>query len=248
MTNSQVQLNAVPTDPNLSDLLNLLKKEIFIDLNCHHLATVQSFNPGNQTITATINYSKTIFQLNAQTQLYDPIQIAYPLLIDMPAIVLGGGGFNVTFPISQGDQCVVMFNDRSIDNWLQSGQTGPLNSSRTHSFSDGMVLVGLNYLTGANSTGLTNFDSARAVLRNKGGTTGVGVGATNVKIFNETNGALGPNFMAFFTAFTTFMTACEGSSTDPTLAAAASAFVAAMAVPVAPSTMGPIPNIEGILA
>lgn len=243
--NTVVQNSAAPTEPHLSDLLNLLKKEIFLDLNCHHLGTIQSFDPGSQTVTATVNYAKTVFQLNQDTGLYDPVLVNYPLLVDMPAIILGGGNAYLTMPITQGDQCLILFNDRSIDNWFQSGQVGSLNSSRAHSFADGLVLVGLNFLTGTGVTKLTNYDTTRATLRN--GTTGVGVSSSKVKIFNQTNGALGPNFTAFFQALTTFMSSCAGSATDPVLAAAASAFTTAMTVAVSPSLSGPIVNIEGVL-
>lgn len=225
----------------MSDLLNLLKKEIFFDLNCHHLGTIQSFNADEQTATATINYQKTFFQLNEQTKVYQPVLVNYPLIVDAPVIVMGGGPCNITFPIAQGDQCLILFNDRSIDNWFQSGQVGPLSSPRAHSTADGLILVGLNSL----ATPISDYDTTRAVIRN--GTTGVGVGSDQVKIFNATNGSLGPNFTALFMALTQFMQTCEGSGTDPVLAAAATAFAAAMSIPVSPSSSGPLDNIEGIL-
>lgn len=239
-SNPSIPLNPFTTEPNLSDLLDLLKKEIFFDLNCHHLATIQSFNPQTQTVSATINYTKTFFTLSLNGT-YSPSQEPYPQLVDMPIIILGGGTAGLTFPVKQGDQCVVMFNDRSIDNWYQSGQTGPLSSGKAHSLSDGIAIIGPRNL----NTLLQNYDTMRALLFN--GTTGVGVGASQVKIYNAINGSLGTNFTAFFTALNTFMESCEGSSTDPTLAAAATAFATAMEVPVAPSSEGPIENIEGIL-
>jgi hypothetical protein len=239
--NASIPLNSVPNEPTLSDLLNLLRKEIFLDLNCHHLASIESFDTSKQTVTATINYTKTIFTLNEDTGLYAASQVNYPLLVDMPIVILGGGNANLTFPIQQGDQCVVLFNDRSIDNWFQSGQVGPVAASRYHSFADGLALVGLRNM----SSLLQNYDSGRAVLFN--GTTGVGVGTTQVKIYNQMNGKLGANFTAFFTALSSFMSACSGSATDPVLAAAATAFTTAMSLPVAPSPSGPIMNIEGIL-
>jgi hypothetical protein len=185
MTMTNIVQNSTPTEPSLSDLLNLLKKEIFIDLNCHHLATIQSFNSTTQTVQATINYTKTSFTLDVSTNLYVATQTNYPLIVDMPVVILGGGSAYLTMPIAQGDQCIILFNDRSIDNWFQGGQVGPVATSRFHSFADGVALVGLNYLTGTgNTTALMNYDSARAVLRN--GTTGVGVSTTKVKIFNAT--------------------------------------------------------------
>jgi hypothetical protein len=233
MATTSIQQNAVPNDPSLADLLNLLKREIFLDLNCHHLATVQSFNSVNQTVTATINYTKTIFQLDDTSKLYVPIQISYPIMVDMPVIVLGGGKTNLTFPIVQGDQCVILFNDRNIDNWFSSGQPGPVANPRAHSFADGLALIGLNSL----NTSIQDYDTLRAVLRN--GTTGVGVGASKVKIFNAVNGSLGIALSSLLTALNTFMTAAATSTTDPVLAAAATAFSTAAATAIT--------NIEGLL-
>ncbi len=178
MTNPNINLNLIPQDPSLSDLLDLFKKEIFLNLNCHHLATVQSFDPATQTVTCTINYQKTIFQLNEQTQQYSAVLFNYPLLAKVPVVILNGGQAGLTFPITQGDQCLLLFNDRSIDNWFQSGQVGPVPQSRFHSLSDAIALVGIRNL----NTVISAYDMTRALLFN--GSAGVGVSSTKIKIFN----------------------------------------------------------------
>lgn len=176
---STLPLNAVPSEPSLKDLLDLLKKDILLSLNAHHIGTIQSFNSAKQTATATVNYPKTYYQLNSVTGLYNPVLVNYPLLVDCPVICLGGGTTALTFPIQSGDECLVLFNDRAIDNWFSGGAGAALSSSRLHSFSDGLILVGLRSLGKV----LTNYDSTRAVLRN--GTTLVGVGSSLVKIANQ---------------------------------------------------------------
>lgn len=232
--------NQITDDPTLRDLLNLFKKEIFIELNCHHLATIQSFNSTLQTCNATINYPKTIIVRDSKTGLYNPISKPYPLLQDIPVFVLGGGATNLTFPIQQGDQCLLLFNDRNISNWFETGLVGPVANTRAHNLADGLALVGIRQ----SQNPLSNYDNTRATLRN--GTTGIGVNTTQIKIYNAINGSLGPNFTAFFAALAAFMASCEASS-DPTLVAAATAFLAALNVPVAPSALGATVNIEGIL-
>lgn len=176
--NPQINLNLFTNNPTTTDLLNLLKKEIMFDLNSHHLATIQSFNPANQTCTASINYMKTFFNLNSDGT-YTSNLVSYPLLLDVPVIVLGGGGANLTFPVKQGDQAVILFNDRSIDSWFQSGQVGALTSSRAHSLSDGLALIGLNSM----NSPIENYDMTQAVLRM--GAFGVGVSTSKVTIFND---------------------------------------------------------------
>lgn len=176
MINPSQTQNLVPNEPSLSDLLDMLKLEIFRDLNCHHVATVQSFNAANQTVYATVNYTKTFFKLNENTGAYNPYQVNYPLMIDCPLIVLGGGTTNLTFPIAQGDECLLLFNDRDIDNWFQSGQVGPVATPRLHAFPDAFALVGVN------STGnvISSYDGIRALLTN--GVVKVGINPQSNKV------------------------------------------------------------------
>lgn len=65
-----------------------------------------------------------------------------PLLVDCPVIFPSGGGFTLTFPVTAGDECLVIFASRCIDGWWQSGgQARPLEM-RMHDLSDGFVMVG----------------------------------------------------------------------------------------------------------
>lgn len=165
-------------EPSLKDVLDLWKKDIMLSLNCHAIAKVQSFDPTKQTVSATIMYKKSFLQRDPNGN-YVPVLRDYPILLDVPAIVLSGGSAHLTFPIAPGDECLILFNDRDIDNWFQSGQVGELSSTRLHSFSDGIALVGLNSLASL----IQNYDSTRAVLRN--GDAMVGVSATQIKIANN---------------------------------------------------------------
>lgn len=172
--------NQIPNEPSLKDLLDLHKKTIMLALSCHHIGTIQSFDATKQTATATINYKKTYYELNEQTRVYAAKLRDYPILVDCPAIILGGGLSSLTFPITQGDECLVIFNDRDLDNWFQNGAGGPVGTPRLHSFSDAMVLVGVRSVGNV----IADYDTARAVLRN--GNAGVGVGEELIKIYNET--------------------------------------------------------------
>lgn len=166
-------LNQVPNNPSLGDLLNLIKKELNFDFNCHHVGTVQSFNSVQQTITASINYTQTFYKLNETTSVFYPFQVNYPVLIDCPLIVLGGGRSALTFPVSKGDECLLLFNDRDIDNWFSSGNPSASNATgRLHSFSDAFALVGVHSLPNV----LANYDSTAVCL--------LGNDSTLIKIAN----------------------------------------------------------------
>lgn len=138
--------NRIQPQYTLRDLLDLVKKELMLTLNCHAVATVQSFNPEKQTVTAKISYKQAYEQRDARTGKYSTVLVNYPLLIDCPAIILGGGGSSLTFPIQQGDDCLIFFNDRDIDNWYSGAPNGDLATSRLHSMADGFALIGVRSL------------------------------------------------------------------------------------------------------
>ena len=127
------------------------------------------------TVTATVNYTKTTFELNQVSGLYSAVQVSYPLLIDCPIIVIGGGTAHATFPITKGDECLLLFNDRDIDNWYSTGQVGPLASSRLHGFADAFALVGVKSTPNL----LTGYDTVRAIFTD--GVIKVGINPSNHK-------------------------------------------------------------------
>lgn len=171
--------NQPPSHPDLADALSLLRKDIFLNMNCHHLGTIQSFDASKQTASATINYKKTFFELNKATGIYNAVLIDYPILIDCPVICLGGGTTGLTFPIQSGDECLIIFNDRDIDNWFSGAGNGAVATPRLHSLADGIILVGPR----SKANVIQNYDTERATLFN--GTTVVGVGESLVKIANN---------------------------------------------------------------
>ncbi len=215
MSSTKIQQTQNVGDPSLKDVLDLFKKDIFTSLNAHHIGTVESFNSSKQTASATINYKKTFFELDAVTGLYNPVLVDYPLLMDCPVIVLGGGSAALTFPIQQGDECLVLFNDRSIDNWLESGGGAGVSSPRAHSFADGIILVGLR-----NSTrSLANYDTSHAAIVSGTGSVGVNVATSKVYIANSG--------VTLGVALRAFCTACASSS-DTTLVTAAATLLTAL--------------------
>lgn len=130
MENSLTQATA----PTLASVLELHKDDIMYSLNCHQVGEIVSFNSQTQTAEVQIKMQRTV-----KGEIKD-----YPVLIDCPCIVLGGGEGRVTFPISAGDSCLVIFNDKDIDNWYAGGQKMPPRSQRLHSFSDAFALVGIH--------------------------------------------------------------------------------------------------------
>lgn len=189
-------------DPTLKDLFDLHKKQIMLSFNCHAVAIVQGFDPITQTVEATIAYKKTVLVRQANGTYAQELR-DYPVLLNCPIIVLQGGVASLTFPIQEGDTCLILFSDRDIDNWLISGQVSAVNSTRMHAFSDGIALVGLNSF---NET-FENYDADRVVLRN-GLATKIAVSKEKIEISNLV-ASLGPAIDQLLTVFVVLLSAME---------------------------------------
>lgn len=118
--------------PEITTLLDQLRQEIFSGLNCHQVGQIVSFNPAKQTSTVEIMMNRIVGSKTVQ----------YPLLVQCPTYVMQGGGGRITFPITPGDSCLVLFNDRSIDTWSIANTKDVPPTARLHSMSDGLVIVG----------------------------------------------------------------------------------------------------------
>lgn len=138
-------------------ILEDLKRDVFLSLKSCDIATIKSVDFSKNTVSAEINYRKTILVPNDSTSgrsgkanpTYVPKQVAYPILLDVPMISLYGGDSGVTFPVQVGDQCLVIYNDRSIDSWFKDKNQKTLSSNRMHSISDGFALVGVRSVNDA---------------------------------------------------------------------------------------------------
>ena len=140
--------------PDFIYTMNIVKNSIFSQLNCVQIGTIQSYDKDSNTCTVTINTLRQYGESNI-TQ--------YPILQDIPLIVLGGGDGELTFPSPVGSDCILLINDRDIDLWFESGQTTTPNTPRLHDISDAIALVGIRNLINP----LIDYDDTATTLRNK---------------------------------------------------------------------------------
>lgn len=98
---------------------------------------IQSFDPDAVTavVQPAIRYVERDNDGNKSTK-------DYPLLVDVPVVFPRGGGCTLTFPVKEGDECLVIFADRCIDFWWQSGGIQEPVDGRMHDLSDAFCIVG----------------------------------------------------------------------------------------------------------
>lgn len=98
---------------------------------------IQSFNAEN--VTAVVQLAIEGVNQDSNDQL---TSLSLPLLVDVPIVFPRGGGCTLTFPVAPDDECLVIFADRCIDFWWQSGGIQKAVSERMHDLSDAFALVG----------------------------------------------------------------------------------------------------------
>lgn len=149
--------------PSLLQILEQQKREVMKAINCVRIGVIQSFDASKQTVTVKIAQKQvTSIQPDGTKTLAD-----YPLLLVVPVVFPSGGGFTMTFPIAAGDECVVLFNDRELDNWLLSGAGFAPTTGRIHDLADGIAVVGLH----SNPRALAGVSTTAAQIRSTDGQT-----------------------------------------------------------------------------
>lgn len=120
--------------PDLDDLLAESRDALLANINCVQVGKIEKIND-DQTVEIKIQFLR---------RLPDGKTAKYPLLVDCPYFVLQGGGAYIDMPIKKGDDCLVLFNDRNIDDWWDTANVAVPADTRKHSISDGFALVGIN--------------------------------------------------------------------------------------------------------
>lgn len=199
--------------PDLDDLLDVHKTEIFANLNCVQIGKIESVNTSEQSAEIELQVKRRV---NGKI-------INYPLLIDCPVVVSQGGGAFVDFPISQGDFCLVLFNDRDIDNWWTAATNKEPRTLRKHSLSDGFALVGINPKISVLSLDGSNMNiwgpgASERIQIQPSGNIEIGSGGAAAARINDTiiiDATTDPAFIAWMAA----VAAATGAAPPPTVVA-----------------------------
>jgi hypothetical protein len=98
---------------------------------------IQSFNA--QALTCTVQPTiRGLFTTQSGQQFWVPL----PVLVDVPVVYPGGGGFVATFPVQAGDEALVVFSSRCIDLWWKNGGVQNQAELRMHDLGDGFAFIG----------------------------------------------------------------------------------------------------------
>jgi phage baseplate assembly protein V len=131
-----IPINSQIVDPNLLMQQNVAGNQSGIWTALPGI--IQKFDPETLTCDVQPAIMGRVRQIDGTIQ-----QVQLPMLLDCPVVFPHAGGASLTFPIKQGDECLVVFSSRGIDFWWQQGGIQPPPEPRMHDLSDGFVIPGV---------------------------------------------------------------------------------------------------------
>lgn len=126
---------------SLINVLEALRNNINYNLNCVKVAIVETFDAETLTVSCRVANKRVIGLKEDGNQILQD----YPIIMARVHF-LGWGSVGATFPITQGMEGLLLFNDRELETWFLTGQGGNLAYDRNHSLSDAIFICGLHSL------------------------------------------------------------------------------------------------------
>jgi hypothetical protein len=144
------QLPKINQPEKLDDILDPFADYIRSTFNCHRVGIIQSFNATTQRAVVQL-----VDVLRKNT--YQGQQLITPApLVDVPVFIPYGSNGGVNLMIKSGLECLVIFNDRDLQNWKQTGGINTPATYRMHDITDGVCLIGIK----SNPKAISEYDNA----------------------------------------------------------------------------------------
>lgn len=133
---------------------------------------IRSFNPESVTCDVDIAILAKLTKAGTGSEDFQRESVSYPILVDIPVVFPRGGGVTLTFPVKEGDECLIVFSSRSIDFWWQNGGVQERADGRVLDLSDAFVILGPQ----SQAQKISNISTSAAQLRSDDGSAFVEVG------------------------------------------------------------------------
>ena len=115
-----------------------------------------AFNPVNQLAQVQIG----VVRIDVKGKEFTP-----PPIIECPVQIPGSGDYTVEFEIKPGTECLLIFSQRCIDDWINSGGVAKQPIIRFHDMNDACAMLGIR----SEPNAITNYSNNGLKLRNKDG-------------------------------------------------------------------------------
>lgn len=127
-----------PQDPSLENLLSLHGANLRDGIRVALPGQIVSYNSSSQTATV-----QPLIQDAHISEDGERVVETLPPVADVPVMFLGPARGRITWPVAQGDTCLLLYCSSSIQQWFARGGVVDPGDDRRHDLSDPVVLVGL---------------------------------------------------------------------------------------------------------
>ena len=158
---------------NVFEFYRRLSDKIMNDIWVAMPGIIQSFDPDEQTVTVQLSLRERIRSGEGEMS-----HVGLPLLLDVPIVIPRAGGFCLTFPVKQGDECLVIFGDVCIDSWWSHGGIQNQIEKRRHDLSDGFAILG----AWSQPRTIPNYDMSKACIRSDNGSAVIKLSNDSIEI------------------------------------------------------------------
>lgn len=132
------RFNELSATPNLGQTMKLQGLKMASDFNCMRIGIIQSFYPETLTADVLITNKKSLgLNIDGTQKVRDYALIEVKICYCNPF---------ETFPLKQGDECILLFSDREIESWFINGDVNPEGHTRMHDLTDAVAIVGIRSL------------------------------------------------------------------------------------------------------
>lgn len=160
------------------DYLNFWKNAF--KLNTIIPAIVDEFDVATQRVSAT-----PAIQARYITPEMEVVYIDYPKITNIPLSIIKCPGLKLTCPVKKGQNCTLLFSQRSIDNFLIDGKIHPpfegdfpqFSSLRCMDMTDALCFPGII----TNPEAISNYNNDAIEIRNAAGTVKVAVSENDLQ-------------------------------------------------------------------
>lgn len=123
------------------DLATVIRE--FVDERVHRIrvaipAAVEAYDAATQVADVAVQVQERVVDDDGETTWEAP-----PVIPAVPVAFPRAGGFFISFPVAKGDTGLLVFCDRSIDQWRAKGREAPNADGRFHELSDAVFYPGL---------------------------------------------------------------------------------------------------------
>lgn len=146
---------------DLDTVLQSVIDSVLANVHTVQVGQVVSFDAAKQTCTV---------QPCAMRVYTGQDPIALPPIEDVPVVYPGSGDWWITFELVAGQYVLLVFAERSIAKWLNSGGVSDPQLSSKFDLSDAIAIPGINPYPGALTPGVA---AGALMLRNRAGNTSI---------------------------------------------------------------------------